>query len=131
MHYGDTDVFRRLTYWDPDTGYTTSCGSKKIGVLAGDSKKRDLKKLIPIAEYEKRQRKKPSEGIDNVLDLSRLEFRQEANLHSESEQKPRGIRPFKPLGLFSDARDMGNRLLKASKTFTEDTIPPFPLKCGH
>ena len=53
------------------------------------------------------------------------------NLHSESEQKPRGIRPFKPLGLFSDARDMGNRLLKASKTFTEDTIPPFPLKCGH
>ena len=25
--YGDTDVFRRLTYWDPDTGYTTSCGS--------------------------------------------------------------------------------------------------------
>ena len=53
------------------------------------------------------------------------------SLHSESEQKPRGIRPFKPLGLFSDARDMGNRLLKASKTFTEDTIPPFPLKCGH
>ena len=78
--YGDTDVFRRLTYWDPDTGYTTSCGSKKIGVLAGDSKKRDLKKLIPIAEYEKRQRKKPSEGIDNVLDLSRLEFRQEAKV---------------------------------------------------
>lgn len=54
-----------------------------------------------------------------------------ANLHSESEQKPRGIRPFKPLGLFSDARDIENRLLKASKTFTEDTIPPFPLKCGH
>ena len=53
------------------------------------------------------------------------------SLHSESEQKPRGIRPFKPLGLFSDARDMENRLLKASKTFTEDTIPPFPLKCGH
>ena len=31
--YGDTDVFRRLTYWDPDTGYKTSCGSKKIGTL--------------------------------------------------------------------------------------------------
>ena len=78
--YGDTDVFRRLTYWDPDTGYTTSCGSKKIGVLEGDSKKRDLKKLIPIAEYDKRQRKKPSEGIGTVLDLNRLEFRQESKV---------------------------------------------------
>jgi len=73
---GDNDVYRRLTYFDSDLGYTRSCGSKKIGAIPGSST--DLKLLIPLTTYEAQTKgKHRALGRMSVLvDLMSLDFRE-------------------------------------------------------